>query len=55
VRCENSVEIKVQRRRQLRKDRLLPEIREDPRFRQETESRAVVVPKAGDRGASIPR
>lgn len=55
VRYENSVEIKVQRRRKLRKDRLPPEIREDPRFRQETETRAVVVRKAGGRGAPIPR
>jgi hypothetical protein len=55
VRYENSVEIKVQRRRKLREDRLLPEIREDPRFWQETETRAVVVRKAGGRGAPIPR
>jgi hypothetical protein len=52
---ENSVEIKVQRRRRLRTDRLPPEIREEPRFWQETETRAVVVRKAGNRGAPIPR
>jgi hypothetical protein len=52
---ENRVEIKVQRRRQLRTDRLPPENREDPRFWQGTETRAVVVRKAGDRGAPIPR
>jgi hypothetical protein len=45
----------VQRRRQLRNDRLPPEIREDPRFWQETETRVVVVRKAGKRGAPIPR
>lgn len=52
---ENSVEIKVQKRRTLLRDRLPKAILEDPRYWRETETRAVVVRKAGDRGAPIPR
>lgn len=52
---ETTVEIREQRKRHLLRDRLPPEILHDPQFWEEKVVRAVIVRKAGQRGASIPR